>query len=144
MIIIYTSETCPYCLMAKDYLNAKKVKFIEKKVDKDPKAAEEMFEKSGQMGVPVIDINGNIVIGFNKKMIDLYLKDIESSDLGTLTVKDTILEEILARKGTLDGVTEEETIQESLEELEESLSEEEIKREEKEIPKIKKGKKKKG
>jgi len=61
--------------MAKDYLKSKNVKFKEINVGKDPKAAREMIEKTGQMGVPVIEINGKIIIGFNRMAIDKALSE---------------------------------------------------------------------
>lgn len=72
-IIIYTTSMCPYCDYAKDYLNEKKVDFEEIDVSNNKEKAQEMIEKSKQMGVPVIDIDGNIIIGFDKEKIDKYL-----------------------------------------------------------------------
>jgi glutaredoxin 3 len=73
-IKVYTTTTCPYCHMAKDYFKKHKVKFTEVDVGEDKKAAEEMVEKSGQMGVPVIDIDGKIIVGFDKNAIEKALK----------------------------------------------------------------------
>lgn len=70
---IYTTTTCPYCKMAKDFLKKKGVKFEELNVEKNPKAATEMVAKSHQMGVPVLDVNGKIVVGFNKQAIQKAL-----------------------------------------------------------------------
>lgn len=74
MIVMYTTTHCPFCKMAKDYFNRNNVKFTEKNVENDQKAAEEMIEKSGQMGVPVIDIDGKIIVGFDKNAIEKALK----------------------------------------------------------------------
>ncbi len=71
---IYTTTTCPYCRMAKEYFKKNNVKYTEINVEDDEKAAEEMIEKSGQMGVPVIDVNGTIIVGFDKPAIDKALK----------------------------------------------------------------------
>jgi len=71
---IYTTTHCPYCKMAKEYFGKNGVKYEEINVEKDHKAAEEMIEKSGQMGVPVIEINGKIIVGFDKKAIDAALQ----------------------------------------------------------------------
>ncbi len=68
-IKIYSTPTCPYCKMAKDYLAAHKVNYTEVDVAADATAREEMIKKSGQMGVPVIAINGEIIVGFNKTKI---------------------------------------------------------------------------
>ncbi len=59
--------------MAKEYFKKNNVKYQEINVEEDEKAAEEMIEKSGQMGVPVIDINGTIIVGFNKPAIEKAL-----------------------------------------------------------------------
>jgi glutaredoxin-like YruB-family protein len=70
---IYTTPACPFCVMAKQYLKEKGIEFEEIDVSKDEMAAKEMVEKSGQMGVPVIEIDGQIVIGFDKEKIDELL-----------------------------------------------------------------------
>lgn len=64
-VIIYTTKTCPWCIKAKQFLKKNKLKYIEKDVSADQKAAQEMIKKSGQMGVPVLDINGKIIVGFD-------------------------------------------------------------------------------
>ena len=69
-IIVYSTPTCPYCSLVKDYLRGKGIEFEEKDVSKDREAAREMIEKSGQMGVPQIEINGKIIVGFNRDAID--------------------------------------------------------------------------
>lgn len=71
---IYTTEMCPYCHMAKNFLSENKIKFEEIKLDKNPNAVKEMIDKSGQTGVPVIDINGTIIIGFDTEKIKKALK----------------------------------------------------------------------
>jgi len=68
-VIIYTTPTCPYCTMAKMFLKEHGVSFVEKNVAQDRAAANEMIEKSGQMGVPTIDINGEIIVGFDRDAI---------------------------------------------------------------------------
>lgn len=72
-VIVYSTMSCPYCHMAKDYLTAKKVEYVNYDVGADTAKAEEMVQKSGQMGVPVLEINGNIVVGFNRPEIDRLL-----------------------------------------------------------------------
>jgi len=69
IVKVYTTPTCPYCTMAKNFLRENGVEFIEKNVANDRAAAVEMVEKSGQMGVPVLDINGEIIVGFNRDAI---------------------------------------------------------------------------
>ena len=66
---LYTTSTCPYCDMAKEYMKENKIKYQEINVESDQKAAKEMVEKSGQMGVPVLDIDGKIIVGFNKESV---------------------------------------------------------------------------
>jgi len=73
-IVIYSTPHCPYCHMAKDYLDSRGLVFEEKNVAIDQEAAEEMVNKSGQMGVPVIDINGQIIVGFDRGAIDKLIK----------------------------------------------------------------------
>lgn len=70
---IYTTPSCPYCVMAKEFLRQKGIEFEEIDVSKNEKAAREMIEKSGQMGVPVLDIDGEIVVGFDKERIEKLL-----------------------------------------------------------------------
>jgi len=71
---IYTTPTCPFCFLAKEYLKEKGIEFEEIDVSKNEAAAMEMIQKSGQMGVPVIEIDGQIVVGFDKEKIDELLK----------------------------------------------------------------------
>jgi glutaredoxin-like YruB-family protein len=66
---IYTTKVCPYCQMAKQFLRQNKIEFEEIDVSENEEAANEMIEKSGQTGVPVLDINGKIIVGFNVKAI---------------------------------------------------------------------------
>lgn len=70
---IYSTPVCPYCQTLKQYLKDQNIEFEDIDVSQDQKAAEEMVEKSGQMGVPVADIDGNIVVGFNKEKIKQLL-----------------------------------------------------------------------
>lgn len=71
---VYSTPTCPYCDMAKKFLKENKVEFENIDVSRDEKAAEEMVEKSGQMGVPVLEINGEIIVGFDKEAMKKALK----------------------------------------------------------------------
>lgn len=72
-IKIYTTPSCPYCLVAKNYFREKKINFEEIDISKDPKKAQEMIEQSGQMGAPVIKIDDEIIIGFDKDEIEKLL-----------------------------------------------------------------------
>jgi glutaredoxin-like YruB-family protein len=66
VIKVYSTPTCPYCIMAKTFLKEHKLPFEDIDVSMNQKAAEEMIKLTGQMGVPVLVINGKVIIGFNK------------------------------------------------------------------------------
>lgn len=66
MIKIYTTPTCVYCKMAKEFFSKKGVQYEEYNVAEDEKARNEMFEKSHQMGVPVIEVDNEIFVGFDR------------------------------------------------------------------------------
>ena len=70
MITIYSTRTCGFCHAAKDYLKTREVDFEEVKVHELPNGAELLMQKSGQLGVPVIDVNGQVIIGFNRAVLD--------------------------------------------------------------------------
>jgi glutaredoxin 3 len=72
-ITIYTTPTCGYCKIAKDYFKLNNIKFTEYDVSRDSQKAIEMVRKTGQMGVPVIEANGKLVIGFNRPELDKIL-----------------------------------------------------------------------
>ncbi len=73
MVKIYSTPLCVYCNTLKEFLKERKIEFEEIDVSKDKKAQEEMIEKSGQMGVPVVEIDGRIVVGFDKERISKLL-----------------------------------------------------------------------
>ena len=66
---IYSTSTCPWCMKTKEFFKANNVKYEEVNVGTDEKARNEMFEKSGQFGVPVTDVNGTIIIGYDKEAL---------------------------------------------------------------------------
>lgn len=72
-IKIYTTQYCAYCKMAKEYFKSKNIPYEEYDVGADASKREEMLKKSGQFGVPVIDIDGNIVVGFDRSKINQLL-----------------------------------------------------------------------
>ncbi len=71
---VYSSPGCPFCQLAKEFLKEKNIEFEEIDVSKDEKAVKELVEKTGQMGVPVIEIDGEIIIGFDKEKLEKALK----------------------------------------------------------------------
>ncbi len=74
IVQIYSTPTCPYCKLAKEFLKENNVAYKERNVAQDQKAADEMVKKSGQMGVPVIEIGKKIIVGFDKEAIKKILK----------------------------------------------------------------------
>lgn len=72
-VIVFTTPSCTYCNATKRYLREKGVRFKEVDVSRDPAAARDMVRRSGQMGVPVLDIGGKIVVGFDRPKIDRFL-----------------------------------------------------------------------
>jgi len=69
MVKVYTTNSCPWCVKVKNYLRSENIEFEELNVQDDMNAREEMINKSKQMGVPVLDIDSNIIIGFDKPAI---------------------------------------------------------------------------
>lgn len=72
-VTLYSTPSCAYCRMAEDYFRRKGVSFTKYDVSRDQRRADEMVRKSGQMGVPVIDIHGRVIVGFNQPEIDRAL-----------------------------------------------------------------------
>lgn len=72
-VIVYSTPTCPYCKKAKELLTEKGISFEDVNVAEDLDRQNEMVEKSGQMGVPVLDVNGTIIIGFDPGKIEQAL-----------------------------------------------------------------------
>ena len=72
-VIIYTTPSCVYCKMAKDFFAKNNVQYEERNVATDMKSREEMLEKSQQLGVPVIDVDDTIIVGFDKKNLEIAL-----------------------------------------------------------------------
>lgn len=66
---VFSTTTCPYCTMLKDFLKENNVEFEDINVAENKEAAKEMIDKSGQMGVPVTEINDEIIVGFDKEAI---------------------------------------------------------------------------
>ena len=74
MIKVYITPYCPYCVTLKNFLKQQNIEFEEVNVLDDEAAKEEMIKKSGQYGVPVVEIDGEIIIGFDKERILKVLK----------------------------------------------------------------------
>lgn len=72
-VTIYTTPTCIYCKMTKEFFARNNIAYKERDVAVDEKARDEMVKKSGQLGVPVIDIDGKIIIGFDEKQLQELL-----------------------------------------------------------------------
>ena len=72
-VTIYSTPTCHYCNMAKDFFKENKIAYTEANVATDLAKRSEMVERSGQMGVPVIDIDGEIMVGFDKSALSKAL-----------------------------------------------------------------------
>jgi glutaredoxin 3 len=73
-IIVYSATWCAFCHAAKDYFDKLGVKYTDEDVEKNPAAGMDAVEKSGQRGIPVIDIAGDIIVGFDRPKIDAALK----------------------------------------------------------------------
>ncbi|MFZ5911211.1 MAG: glutaredoxin family protein [Chloroflexota bacterium] len=72
-VIVFSTPTCSFCNMAKKYFREKGVRFRDVDVSRDPSAARDMLRRSGQSGVPVIDIGGKIIVGFDRPKINKLL-----------------------------------------------------------------------
>ena len=72
-VIVYSTQSCPWCKKTKEFLSANKIRYSEKDVGNDTKAAREMIKKSGQTGVPVIEIGNEIIVGFNERRLKKIL-----------------------------------------------------------------------
>ena len=72
-VVVYSTTTCPYCVQAKKYLDEKNIAYTNHDVASDPDVRKIMVEKSGQMGVPVLEIDGKIIVGFDRMEIDAAL-----------------------------------------------------------------------
>ncbi len=72
-VTIYSTPTCVYCRMAKEYLTSKNIPFTNVDVSADQEAAAALFKKTGQYAVPVIEVDGKLIVGFDKRKLDEYL-----------------------------------------------------------------------
>lgn len=74
MITVYSTPACVYCHMAKEYLKGKKVEFKDIDVSQDSEAAKWVMDHTGQLATPVLDINGTVILGFDRPAIDAALR----------------------------------------------------------------------
>ncbi|MBP7005677.1 glutaredoxin family protein [Patescibacteria group bacterium] len=74
MITLYSTPTCPYCKLVKEFLSEQKLVFTELDVSMDNDAIQRMVKLSGQMGVPVVDVNGQVIVGWNKNALEEVIK----------------------------------------------------------------------
>ena len=72
-VTVYSADWCAFCHAAKEYLDKKGVKYIVKDVEADPSYAHEAVQKSGQTGIPVLEVNGTVIVGFDRPKIDAAL-----------------------------------------------------------------------
>jgi glutaredoxin len=77
-VVIYTTPTCGYCMQVKNYLARRGVSYVERDLSRDPGAAQEMYRLTGQQGVPVTVIDGQVVLGANMPQIDQLLAQLAS------------------------------------------------------------------
>lgn len=68
-VTVYSTPTCPFCVRAKEFLKDNNIEFEDIDVSENSEKAQEMMDKSGQMGVPVLDVEGDIIVGFDKEKI---------------------------------------------------------------------------
>jgi glutaredoxin 3 len=81
-VIVYTTPTCPYCRMVKQFLSHKGIPFVEKDVSADRAAAMHMVQRTGQQGVPVTEIDGQFVVGFDQPRLEHLLHPSSRPGLG--------------------------------------------------------------
>ena len=72
-VVVYSTPTCPFCIRAKQFLKDNNVAFTDLDVSSDHAKADEMVKRSGQTGVPVIDIDGTLIVGFDREKIKQVL-----------------------------------------------------------------------
>ena len=72
-VLVFTTPTCPWCNRAKSYLRSRGVAFKEVDVSRDARTANDLVRRTGQMGVPVIEIDGRAIVGFDQRQVDRLL-----------------------------------------------------------------------
>jgi glutaredoxin-like YruB-family protein len=102
-VTLYTSPTCGFCHQAKAYLNQKGVRCVEKDISVDASAREDMVKLTGQMGVPVIVVDGQPIIGFNRPALDQLLTNGGGSDKPRFGLKIADASKIAQKAGAFVG-----------------------------------------
>ena len=75
---VYSTPTCPYCKMVKEFLSKKGVEFEDIDISSDEEAVKELFQKAGRFGIPQTEINGKMILGFDKKALEKELENLSS------------------------------------------------------------------
>jgi glutaredoxin 3 len=101
-VTVYTTPTCPYCHMVKQFLSQQSIPFVEKDVSVDRAAAMEMVQRTGQQGVPVTQIDGQFVVGFDRPRLEQLLKQAPRPTLG-VSVADASQHAPAIGRGAYDG-----------------------------------------
>jgi glutaredoxin 3 len=83
-VTVYSTPSCPYCRQVKEYLRARGIAFRDVDVSRDPMAAHDMVQKSGQRGVPVVEVDDQMVVGFDRGRLDAILSNRKPKGLGAL------------------------------------------------------------
>ena len=76
-VSVYSTPTCTYCTQIKQYFRDRQVKFVDYDVSRDQRKGEEMVHKSNQTGVPVVDFNGTIIVGFDRSRLDRLITEMK-------------------------------------------------------------------
>jgi glutaredoxin 3 len=102
-VIVYTSPTCPYCKMVKEFLSQKGIGFQERDVSRNPAYAQELVNNTGQMGVPVTIINQQVVIGFDRPRLEQLLASTPGGQRPSFGASIADASKITAKQGS--GIT---------------------------------------
>lgn len=102
-VVVYTSPTCPYCRMVKDFLSQRGINFQERDISRNPAYAQELVSSTGQMGVPVTIINQEAVIGFDRARLEQLLTQTQGGQRPSFGASVADASKITARQGF--GVT---------------------------------------
>jgi glutaredoxin 3 len=102
-VIVYTSTTCPYCKMVKEFLSQRGIGFEERDVSQNPSYAQELVRSTGQMGVPVTIINGQIVVGFDRSRLEQLLTQTQTRQRPSFGASIADASKITAKQGS--GIT---------------------------------------